>query len=98
MQRRAAKPVQPDMKTFPSVTFLAMLTAVASAQNLPSSPLAGLANPIDARAMHEGSWDRAGGNADMRGVNPGQTITLFNHDGPGEVKRFWVTIAPRADM
>jgi hypothetical protein len=31
-------------------------------------------------------------------VKPGETVTLFQHDGPGCVHRFWVTIAPRLDV
>ncbi len=63
-----------------------------------SSPLSNLAEPKEGTAMHEGSWDRRGGNADMRRVEVGQTLTLFDHQGAGCVHRFWVTIAPRADM
>jgi hypothetical protein len=63
-----------------------------------ASPLAGLALRHDGRPMHEGSWDRTGGNADMRAVAPGQTITLLDHNGAGIIRRFWVTIAPRAEM
>jgi hypothetical protein len=61
-----------------------------------AGPLASLINPQAGRAMHEGSWDRSGGNGDMRGVAPGQTITLLDHKGAGIIRRFWVTIAPRA--
>src|SRR5438552_536305 len=49
-------------------------------------------------AKHEGSWDRSGGNGDMRVVKPGETISLFDYKGAGIVRRFWVTIAPRAEM
>src|SRR5215210_6185646 len=62
----------------------------------PGSPLDGLAAARHGVAKHEGSWDRAGGNADMRPVEPGQTITIFDYQGAGVVRRFWVTIAPRA--
>jgi hypothetical protein len=61
------------------------------------SPLGGLASPRTGVARHEGSWDRAGGNADFRAVEPGKTITLFEHAGAGVVHRFWVTIAPRSE-
>src|SRR5437764_3027326 len=64
----------------------------------PRGVLDGLASAHDGTAMHEGSWDRTGGNADMRAVNPGQTITLLDYHGAGVVHRFWVTIAPRAEM
>lgn len=45
--------------------------------------------------MHEGSWDRTGGNRDFITVTPGQTITLLDFNGPGEIHRFWMTISPR---
>ena len=63
-----------------------------------TGPLAGLALPHTGTAMHEGSWDRSGGNGDARPVEPGKTITLFDHQGAGIVRRFWVTIAPRSEM
>src|SRR4051812_24967921 len=62
------------------------------------SPLSMLARPHPGKAMHEGSWDRGGGNADFRVVKAGETITLFDHEGAGIVRRFWVTIAPRSDQ
>jgi hypothetical protein len=46
---------------------------------------------------HEGSWDRAGKNADFRPVEPGQTITLLDYHGAGIIRRFWCTIAPRSE-
>lgn len=62
------------------------------------SPLAGLANPHPGTAKHESSWDRSGGNGDMRFIKPGETLTIFDAKGPAIVKRFWVTIAPRTDV
>lgn len=59
------------------------------------SPLASLPIPHPGTAMHEGSWDRTGGNHDCRSLGPGQTLTLFDQDGAGVVRRFWVTIGPR---
>lgn len=64
--------------------------------NSMAGPMANLAAPISGVPKHEGSWDRGGGNADMRGVEPGQTLTLFDYKGAGIVRRLWVTIAPRA--
>jgi hypothetical protein len=63
-----------------------------------SSPLSSLANPRAGRAMHEGSWDRKRLNDDALHLKPGQTVTLFTHEGAGCVHRFWVTIAPREDV
>lgn len=45
--------------------------------------------------MHEGSWDRTGGNHDYLEVPPGQTVTLLDYQGAGEIHRFWMTISPR---
>jgi hypothetical protein len=63
-----------------------------------SSPLSGLASPRAGRAMHEGSWDRKHLNDDALHLKPGETVTLFEHEGAGCVHRFWVTIAPREDV
>src|SRR6476660_3054946 len=62
------------------------------------STLNNLAMPHEGKAMHEGSWDRSGGNGDARPVNPGETLTLLDYKGAGIIRRFWVTIAPRAEM
>jgi hypothetical protein len=59
------------------------------------SPLASLPLPHPGRAMHEGSWDRKGGNRDFVSVAPGQTVTLLDVNGAGEIHRFWITIGPR---
>jgi Protein of unknown function (DUF2961) len=63
-----------------------------------TSPLMGVADAHPGQAMHTGSWDRTGGNADFLAVAPGQTVTLLDHRGAGIIRRFWVTIAPRAEM
>jgi hypothetical protein len=60
--------------------------------------LANLMLPIEGRAAHESSYDRTGGNFDLRPLEPGQTITLFDQRGAGVIRRFWCTIAPRANM
>jgi hypothetical protein len=39
------------------------------------------------------SWDRTGGNHDYLRVAPGQTVTVLNADGPGEVSHIWFTLA-----
>jgi hypothetical protein len=48
--------------------------------------------------MHAGSWDRNNRNGDSRPVNPGQTLTLLDYHGAGIIRRFWCTIAPRAEV
>ncbi|HEY1683754.1 MAG TPA: glycoside hydrolase family 172 protein [Tepidisphaeraceae bacterium] len=63
-----------------------------------TSPLATVALAHEGEAMHQGSWDRTGGNGDCLQVAPGQTVTLLDYQGAGIIRRFWVTIAPRAEM
>ncbi len=63
-----------------------------------ASPLSNLAEPRAGRALHEGSWDRKNNNNDSIPVKPGETVTLFDHEGAGCVHRFWVTISPRLDV
>src|SRR5437868_1110174 len=78
-----------------AVLFLctARLGGVANAQGenptAAGSPLSGLARPHAGTAKHEGSWDRSGGNGDLRPVDPGQTITLLDVTGAGVIHRFW---------
>jgi hypothetical protein len=77
-----------------------VLPAAAQGRNpsLGLGQLGELAREKDGTPKHEGSWDRKGGNADMRRVEPGQTLTLLDYKGAGMVRRFWVTIAPRSEM
>jgi hypothetical protein len=73
------------------LSFLVLGAAVgASAQSLDA-----LTRPRDGRIVHIASTDPTGGNGDLRGVAPGQTLTLVDYKGAGTVRRWWVTIAPR---
>jgi D-arabinan exo alpha-(1,3)/(1,5)-arabinofuranosidase (non-reducing end) len=64
----------------------------------PGSPLSTLALRRSGQAMHEGSWDRGHQNNDFRPIQPGETLTLFEHRGAATVHRFWVTVNPRQDV
>ena len=44
-------------------------------------------------AKRSSSYDRTGGNADFRRLNPGKTLVLLNAKGPGEITHIWMTIA-----
>jgi len=45
------------------------------------------------RSFRRSSWDRSGRNRDFLLLEPGQTVTLLEEDGPGKVTHFyWTTI------
>ena len=74
-----------------------LLTVVsANAQNW-SAALSDLAKPKDYRLRRSSSYDRTGGNADARQVAPGDTITVFDEAGPGQISHIWFTIADKEE-
>ena len=78
------------MRFFATLFLLFALTAVA--QN-PSTMLGGLAQLKDFHPGRAGSYDRTGGNADRLQMKPGETVTLAEIAGPGEINHIWFTIA-----
>lgn len=58
---------------------------------------ASLAAMRDYRPMRVSSEDRPG-NGDMRRIEPKQTLTLAELEGPGEITHLWTTIATRDTM
>ena len=75
------------------------LPAPASAQppaaRPPTGALDALTRPRDTRLAHYSSHDPQRRNDDFRRLAPGDTLTLVDHRGPGVVRRWWLTIAPR---
>src|SRR5580704_460408 len=68
------------------------VTLLSSAQD--ASPLLdSLAQAKDYVQKRSSSYDRSGGNADSRPVAPGETLTLLDDSGPGEISHIWFTIA-----
>ena len=101
---RARKRNRPFHQPTQILLFLLLLVLAASAAAQSRNPSAGIGVPLDGLALkkegiarQEGSYDRSGGNGDMRRVRPGETITLFDYKGAGIVQRLWVTIAPRSE-
>jgi hypothetical protein len=43
------------------------------------------------------SYDRTGGNEDYRPLDAGQTPTLLDENGPGEISHVWIMIASREE-
>lgn len=79
--------------------FLAALLAPMEArgQVRAEGPLGDLYLAREGGLAHYSSTDPTGGNADMRRVEPGETLVLVDHEGAGVVRRWWITIAPRRD-
>ncbi|MFO7637329.1 MAG: glycoside hydrolase family 172 protein [Clostridia bacterium] len=53
----------------------------------------GLSRKSNFKAMREGSWDRSGGNWDLRSIQPGETLVMADLEGPGKIVHWWCTIA-----
>jgi len=79
------------MRTFCLGLLVFFLPQIFWAQQFSVSDLSKLNDVESERAS---SFDRAGGNHDYVSVEPGQTATLFDLDGPGEIRHIWTTIPP----
>jgi len=79
-------------RTAPFLLVFVMNACVAIAQE-PQQWLADLAKPHDYVLKRSSSYDRSGGNDDYRPLDPGQTLTLLDERGPGEISHVWITIA-----
>jgi len=79
-----------------SLAWLALAAGAVAGAAAPPGPLGDLAAPRHGRPRHDGTWDRGGGNVDFRGLQAGQSLTLFETRGAGIVRRFWMTFFPRA--
>jgi hypothetical protein len=58
-----------------------------------SGGLANLTQPQDYVLRRVSSYDRTGGNADYRHMAAGETLTLLDEAGSGEISHVWITIA-----
>ena len=59
----------------------------------PSDWLSELTRPHDYTLKRVSSYDRTGGNNDYRPLAAGETLTLLDEAGPGEISHIWITIA-----
>lgn len=55
-----------------------------------------LTQPCNFTAKREGSWDRTGGNLDLRTLAPGETLVMADLEGPGKIVHWWCTVAGEA--
>ena len=67
-------------------------TLTAAAQD-PTTWLNDLPRAKDYVQHRASSYDRSGGNADARPIEPGATLTLMDENGPGLISHIWITIA-----
>ena len=73
--------------------FLVCALSVLVSQVL-ADDLDALTRPHSGRIVHSSSYDRSGGNADLRPIEAGQTLPLLDYNGAGTIRRWWVTVAP----
>jgi hypothetical protein len=59
----------------------------------PGDQLTALARTHDYVQHRSSSYDRSGGNADARPIDPGATLSLLDESGPGVLTHIWFTIA-----
>jgi Protein of unknown function (DUF2961) len=80
------------MRTF-FLAFLALGLASAARAQDPARQLGDLTKPQNYILKRVSSYDRTGGNDDSRPVPAGDTLTLLDEAGPGEISHVWITIA-----
>jgi len=73
---------------------LSALALAACGRSTPApNPLAELLAAPAGRFLHVSSTDPTGGNRDYRVIEPADSLVLLDVDGPGEVRRLWITVA-----
>jgi hypothetical protein len=85
------------MRSFLLAVLATTLTATAYAQASADS-LSNLTKPQDYVLKRASSYDRSGGNEDYRALAPGDSLTLLDTSGPGEISHIWITIASRENF
>src|SRR5882762_102601 len=51
-----------------------------------------LTRPQPYKLIRVSSYDRTGGNADMRSIGVGETLTVLDVDGPATLTHIWFTL------
>ncbi len=51
----------------------------------------------DYRTLKQSSYDRTGGNRDFWRIEPGQSLDVFQSEGPGIITHVWFTIASQSE-
>lgn len=79
-------------RIFSMIFLMGVVVQAGSAQSL-SGWLGDLIKPKDYTLKRISSYDRTGANDDFRPIAPGETLTLLDEKGPGEISHLWITIA-----
>jgi Protein of unknown function (DUF2961) len=72
---------------------LISLAVLPSSSAQTASARIDLTQPQDYVLKRVSSFDRSGGNADYRQIAPGQTLTVFDVEGPGTLAHIWFTLS-----
>ncbi|MBE7560079.1 hypothetical protein HS125_14530 [bacterium] len=72
-----------------------LLLAVLASIPVAAGPLDELTRPIAGRRMRASSTDVTGRNRDHAVLEPGQTVTLAELFGPGEIRHIWFTVSTK---
>lgn len=72
---------------------LVLESAFLASGQTSGNPLSDLSKPHDYVLKRSSSYDRTGGNDDFRRVAAGESITVLDETGPGEISHIWFTIA-----
>ena len=75
------------------LTMLVSLCAGSSVWAQWGGALSSLPEPRDYVLKRISSYDRSGGNADYRPIDPGATLTVLDESGPGIITHVWFTLA-----
>ncbi len=76
---------------------LLLLAVVGVCTHISQAQFADLTRLQNYKLRRSSSYDRTGGNADSRPVPPGDTITVLDEAGPGQISHIWFTIADKEE-
>ncbi|HHP7240634.1 MAG TPA: DUF2961 domain-containing protein [Cyclobacteriaceae bacterium] len=85
-------------KLFLIVVICLFFSSASLTQDVGDGPLGDLFMAKKGGLVQYSSADPTGGNSDRRAIEPGEALVLVDHEGPGIIKRWWITIAPRNNI
>jgi hypothetical protein len=71
------------------------LLAACRAEGPAAGPFDSLWGPVRTGYLHVSSYDTTGGNRDRFEIPPRDSAVLLDLDGPGVIRRVWITVASR---